>query len=211
MLYPKIDTMFERDEKTFKVLPDKIKNPIFNTIKEWEFTEKIDGTNIRVIYDDQKGLGKEVTFGGRTDNAQLPTPLINYLHENISPSKIFDMFGDKKVIIFGEGYGGKIQKGSGYSPTQKFIVFDILVDDKYWLTKENIDGICANLGLDVVPFIGLMTLEEAVEIVKTGFQSKIGDGSIAAEGLIGRPTFPVFDVNGKRLICKIKTRDFNER
>lgn len=204
--------MFERDEKTFKVYPNKIKNPAFSVIKEWEFTEKIDGTNIRVIYDSKADSGNphlcEITYGGRTDNAQLPAPLINYLHENTSPKKMFDIFGEKKVIIFGEGYGGKIQKGSGYSPTQKFIVFDILVSDKYWLTRSNVEEICSTLGLDVVPFIGVMSIEEAVEIVRHGFKSNIGDGSVDAEGLIGRTTFPVFDVSGKRLICKIKTCDF---
>lgn len=204
MLYHKIETLFERDEKTFKVIPSKIKNPVFSLINEWEFTEKIDGTNIRVIYEGDK----EILYGGRTEKADLPQGIIDYLKENVCPVKMYELFGDKKVILFGEGYGAKIQSGGGYSPTQKFIVFDILVADRFWLKHGNIEDICQKLGLDVVPSIGRMTLDEAVEMVKKGFKSKIGDGSVDSEGLIGRTPFPLFDGQGKRLICKIKTKDF---
>ena len=46
--YPKIETLFTRDEK-FKVT-DIIRLPEFENIKKWLVTEKIDGTNIRIIY-----------------------------------------------------------------------------------------------------------------------------------------------------------------
>ena len=41
---------------------------------DWEFTEKVDGTNIRVHWD-----GHTVEFGGRTDKAQIPKPLLERL------------------------------------------------------------------------------------------------------------------------------------
>ena len=47
--YPKIETLFERDKDTFKVT-DKIRLPEFEMIDNWLITEKIDGTNVRVIY-----------------------------------------------------------------------------------------------------------------------------------------------------------------
>jgi len=67
MEYPKIETLFNRDEKTFKVYPDQLRNSVYGIIKTWQFTEKIDGTNIRIIWNDGK-----LTFGGRSDNAQIP-------------------------------------------------------------------------------------------------------------------------------------------
>jgi hypothetical protein len=204
MLYPKINTLFERDEKTFKVDENKIKDPKYSLIKEWEFTEKIDGTNIRIIFDDDKN----VKFGGRTDNAQLPSNLLNFLHKNISSEQLSQVFPEGNIVIYGEGYGGKIQNGSGYSRDQKFIAFDILVDERWWLSRENVENICERLKLDIVPLIGHMTLEEGVQLVKSGFKSKIGDGSMDAEGLIGRTRVPLFDATHSRLICKIKTKDF---
>ena len=48
MSYPKIETLFKRDEK-FNIT-DEIRCPEFDNIKKWLITEKIDGTNIRIIY-----------------------------------------------------------------------------------------------------------------------------------------------------------------
>ncbi len=37
---------------------------------EWEFTEKIDGTNIRIIFD-----GEKISFAGRTNKSRIPEEL----------------------------------------------------------------------------------------------------------------------------------------
>ena len=56
-----------------KLIEGKFRNPVVEFLKDnqWNFTEKIDGTNIRVHWD-----GHKVMFGGRTDNAQIPTSLV---------------------------------------------------------------------------------------------------------------------------------------
>lgn len=209
MLYPKIDTIFERDEKTFKVNVDKYKNPIYSIINKWEFTEKIDGTNIRIL------KGDCLELGGRTEKAEVPKAIERYIFDIISMPKLEEIFGDKEVIIYGEGYGGKIQggaedklRGGKYSDTEKFIVFDILVGGKFWLKRSDIEEICKNLGLDVVPLLTFDRLGEAWLHTKIGFKSELGDGSIKAEGMIGKTSIPLFDGCHNRLICKIKTKDF---
>lgn len=201
--YHKIETLYERDPKTFKVNPTVIRDVTYGLIKAWEWTEKIDGTNIRCIWKDKK-----ITFGGKTDNAQIPASLFQWLTENIDREKLYEVFGDKEVVLYGEGYGAKIQNGGGYSPTPKFILFDVLVDGQWWLNWENTCGIAERMELEVVPFFGSMTLEEATEFVRQGFKSKLGDGSKDAEGLIGRTHETLFDRRGKRLIVKLKTKDF---
>jgi hypothetical protein len=201
--YHKIETLYERDDQTHKVKPELIlKNPVYGTIKEWDFTEKIDGTNIRCIWDGQK-----LAFGGKTDRAQIPGDLVSYLYDTVSAAKLAEMF-QCPVVIYGEGYGAGIQKGGDYSPTKKFIVFDVLVDGKYWLNWENTCDVAAKLGLDVVPFIGRMTLEEATDLVRRGFRSALNGGKMQAEGLVGRTLIPLFTCDGKRLIVKLKTKDF---
>lgn len=202
--YHKIETMYERDMATFKVDPTKIKNPTYGLLKAWQFTEKIDGTNIRCIWKDKK-----LTFGGKTDNAQIHADLIKYLYEAVSAEKMLEIFPDTDACIYGEGYGAGIQKGGGdYSPTKKLIVFDVLVGEKWWLNWENTCDVATKLGLDVVPFIGAMSLEEATVMVKTGFRSKLNDGKKQAEGLVGKPAEALFDKKGHRLIIKLKTKDF---
>jgi hypothetical protein len=126
--YHKIETLYERDEVTHKLKqPLVLKNRTYGLLKTWVFTEKVDGTNIRCIY----RAGK-VTFGGKTDNAQIHADLIKWLYENVSPQKLQEAFPDVapecETVIYGEGFGAGIQKGGGdYSPLKKLIVFDVLV------------------------------------------------------------------------------------
>jgi hypothetical protein len=216
--YHKIETLYERDLKTFKVDPSKLKNRTYSLIKTWQFTEKIDGTNIRAIwspaFSGSSAAGESLTlpeslrFGGKTDNAQIHADLVRHLYDTITPEKVREVFPDTNAVIYGEGYGAGIQKGGLYSPTKKFIVFDVLVSGKWWLSWENTCDVAAKLGLDVVPFIGEMTLEEATEMVRVGFPSLLGDGQMRAEGLVGRTAEPLFDKKGARLIVKLKTKDF---
>jgi len=206
MEYHKIETLYERDEKTFRLKPELIlKNPTYGLLKSWQFTEKIDGTNIRCIWDHATG---KLTFGGKTDNAQIHADLIRYLYENIPVENVRNVFPDVSAVIYGEGYGAGIQKGGDYSDKKKFIIFDVLVDGKWWLNWENVCDVAAKLHLEVVPFIGEMTLDAATEMVRAGFQSHLNGGKAKAEGLVGRPAETLFDKKGARLIVKLKTKDF---
>lgn len=52
--YPKIDTIFMRDtEGAKKLIENNFRDPTIEYLKDnvWEFTEKIDGTNIRLVKD----------------------------------------------------------------------------------------------------------------------------------------------------------------
>ena len=198
--YHKIETLFERDRETFTVYPDKIKWPVIKTIKHWDVTEKIDGTNIRIMLIDDN-----LTFGGRTAKAEMPAPLLESLINTFKKEKLRTIFS-RDVILYGEGYGGKIQKGSAYRANQAFILFDVLVDNKWWLDRKDVEDIAAKLGIDCVPYLGQMTLEEIIELVQKPFASKIG--TAIAEGVIGRPIETLYDKNGKRIIIKLKTKDF---
>jgi ATP-dependent RNA circularization protein (DNA/RNA ligase family) len=205
--YHKIETLYERDEDTFSIKPELIlKNRVYGILKTWHWTEKIDGTNIRVIWQDGK-----LTFGGKTDNAQLHTELVNWLHENITPEKMASAFpdcGDAPVVVYGEGYGPGIQKnGRLYAASKKFIVFDVRVGF-WWLNNENMRDVAAMLGLDAVPYLGEMTLEDAAAKVRAGFRSSLNGGLAQAEGMVGRPIEALFDKKGHRLIVKLKTKDF---
>ena len=205
--YHKIETLYERDEDTFSIKPELIlKNRVYGILKTWHWTEKIDGTNIRVIWQDGR-----LTFGGKTDNAQLHTELVNWLHENITLEKMVSAFpdcGGAPVVIYGEGYGPGIQKnGRLYAATKKFIVFDVRVGF-WWLNDENMRDVAAKLGLDAVPYLGEMTLEDATAKVRAGFRSSLNGGLAQAEGMVGRPIEALFDKKGHRLIVKLKTKDF---
>src|SRR4051812_815573 len=121
MEYHKIETLFERDKKTFIVDPMALKSPVLGTINLWDVTEKIDGTNIRAMLSEEGIL----TFGGRTDNAQIDTGLLKVLQQMITAEAMKAAFWiDGKpvsAVLYGEGYGAGIQKGAVYRPDKSFI------------------------------------------------------------------------------------------
>ena len=60
----------EEKQKKWKPAVEYLKDNI------WQFTEKVDGTNIQVYWD-----GHKVEFAGRTDKAQIPSHLMERLEE----------------------------------------------------------------------------------------------------------------------------------
>ncbi|WP_281513140.1 RNA ligase family protein [Bacteroides acidifaciens] len=205
--YHKIDAVFERDMTgNKKLIPGKFRSETveFLANNTWIFTEKIDGTNIRVHWD-----GHQVEFGGRTDKAQIPPKLSEYLEsvfkDNTAEELFEQKFGEADVILFGEGYGPGIQKGGLYRDDVSFILFDVLIGDVY-LKWDDVKDIAKTFGIDVVPVLGYGTINDAVEIVKSKPMSLIGIAPM--EGIVARPVIGMFDRLGRRVITKIKVRDF---
>ena len=204
--YHKIHTIFKRDmERNGKTLIEgQWTLPEFEYLANnvWVFTEKVDGTNIRVIFQDGG-----VTFGGKTNNAQIPAQLVTRLYERFLPlaETLQEVFGCDSCL-YGEGYGAKIQKGGGnYRQDQDFVLFDVRVGE-LWLQRADVEDVAQKLGIDVVPIIGEGTLHDAIAAVKTGITSTWGD--FQAEGIVARPKTELKTRNGHRIITKIKCCDF---
>lgn len=204
--YHKIQTVFKRDPETKHktLLEGYYSLPEFEYLanNKWVFTEKVDGTNIRVYFRDGK-----VTFGGRTDRAKIPATLVERLNERFLPqaARFAEVFNGADVCLYGEGYGAKIQKGSNYRPDQDFVLFDVIVAD-WWLQRHDVEAVAEKFSIDVVPVVGEGTLMEMVEHAKAGIPSTWGD--FQAEGYVARPAIELKTRSGERLITKVKCRDF---
>ena len=204
--YHKIETLFERDEKTKKLIEGCFRNETIEFLKDmlWEFTEKIDGTNIRVYWD-----GHKVSFYGRTERAQIPADLVNRLNEIFGGDvneEIFEQkFGETEVMLVGEGYGEKIQKGGLYRKGQDFILFDVMIGDN-WQPRETVNSIAESFGIDAVPITMKGTIQDGIDFVKR--KPKSAFGTADSEGLVGRPKVELQTRTGQRVIVKIKVRDF---
>lgn len=217
--YHKIQSVFERDPETkFKTfILGKYARPAFEYLAKnpWVFTEKVDGTNIRVMLPVQEiefSRMKGVAFGGKTDEALIPATLVRRLEERFyndeTLTKLAEIFPGGNACLYGEGYGAKIQKGGGnYRPDQDFVLFDVKVGD-WWLGRDNVEDVAGKLGLDVVPVLCTETLDFMVEMARAGFRSKWGD--FPAEGIVARPSCELKTRNGERIITKIKHRDFQD-
>ena len=206
--YNKIETLYERDtEGSKKLIQGLFRNEAVEFLQDmpWQFTEKIDGTNIRVMWD-----GHKITYGGRTERANIPAHLMNKLIElfgNEETEQLFEqIFGEKEVIFFGEGYGAKIQGCGGlYRSDVSFILFDVMINGNYQ-SREMVETAAKQFNLEVVPIVLEGTLDDGIAYVKRKPMSTIGKAPM--EGLVARPMVELKDRCGNRLIVKIKVRDF---
>ena len=208
--YTKIETIFERDmEGSKKLIEGKFRNETVEFLKDnqWICTEKVDGTNIGIVWD-----GHKVSYQGRTERAQIPAHLMNKLIEMFggeTNEELFEQkFDEMPVVLFGEGYGAKIQKGGGnYRSDVSFILFDVyLPEQNLWLKRDALEDIAKTFGIDVVPIVLTGTLQEAVDFVKQKPKSTIGAADM--EGLVCKPAVDMLDRMGRRVIVKVKVRDF---
>lgn len=243
--YHKIQTLFKRHlegPKKGKMIKGQWTTPELEYLStnRWEFTEKVDGTNIRVQFN-RVADHLNVEYAGRSDNAIIPEPLLLHLEETFPtyPSwrrllsnpayshrheEILHWMQDNdlsNVILFGEGYGPKIQNGGNYREDVSFVLFDVKIGD-FWLDRKNVNDIAEKLGIEFVPVIGHGTLQDAIDIVSSGITfSNTGAvvrwgsgglysrwGDFEAEGIVARPVVPLFDRKGHRIITKIKAVDF---
>ncbi len=200
--YPKLYSPFKRftdGPHRNELDPNEWSRFEYNVLHEqqWSWTEKVDGTNIRIGWD-----GYKVRFGGRSDNAQLHADLLDYLHTTFREELFEQTFG----MLFGEGMGAGIQKGGGrYSPTKSFALFDVKVG-KWWLEHLAVVGIADDLGCPVVPYAGEFTVHNAIQSVSDGYKSSYGD--FVAEGLVGIAPLGMLARSGERIAMKVKTEDF---
>jgi hypothetical protein len=220
--YHKINSAFKRDTSIpgNPVIQFEWSQPEFSYLEmtPWLWTEKIDGTNIRLHWD-----GTKVVLGGRTDNAQIPAkiteairnmglldpepwakkwPLTDEAHpERSNPS----------VTLYGEGYGPTVQKGGGlYREDVSFILFDVRVGT-FWLSRENMLNVAEGFGIDTVPVFddALSPVLMWDRIRQYGIKSCMFPQA-PLEGVVGTPVVPLLSRNGSRVIMKMKQRDWDE-
>ena len=209
--YPKIETLFKRDEK-FNIT-NEIRLPEFEIINKWMVTEKIDGTNIRIIYMPKRLL----LIRGRSDNAQIPTFLLETLLKIFTIEKIESILKEipkEGMCLYGEGYGAKIQKGGGnYNSGNSFRLFDVWIDG-WWLEWDSIKEIANKLEVKTVPVIMETDMETAIDLVKSNFLSEVameeGIYGHKAEGIVARTYPTMLFRNGEPIRWKLKIKDYKE-
>ena len=214
--YTKINTLYKRDEKG-KIMLGDFSRPEFEYLHNvpWIAYEKIDGTNMSYYWN-----GHILEIHGKTENASIPPHLYKKMEELVTVEmmqKVFPLKYDENgneipmlVIIYGEGYGAKIQKGGGryISNDVNFRVFDVNIDG-WWLEIENVQDVCDKLHLEMAVPYGELTIEEAEKMVIKGFNSTISeDETLIAEGLVLRPKVQLFNKRGERIMVKIKYCDY---
>ena len=182
--------------------------PEFGNIKSWHVEEKIDGTNIRVMLSENG----DIRFGGRTEKAQIPCHLLDVLQDTFSIGNISKTFPSEdnllpSIILYGEGYGPKIQNGGCYRDDPGFILFDVFIYG-WWLRRDDVYDIAEKLNIPHAPFIDYMSELEVVEYVKSKPQSLCSKKPQAMEGVICRSDPLMLFRDGTPVLWKLKCKDF---
>ena len=77
-----------------------------------------------------------------------------------------------------------------------------------YLKREAVDEIARAFGIKVVPVVGIGTLNEAITYIKMHPSSMLGNNKHEMEGVVCRPVVELNDRRGRRIIVKIKYKDF---
>jgi hypothetical protein len=181
------------------------KNKDILLFKECYALEKIHGTSAHIRWADNvvnffAGGCKHETFVGLFNTEELTTKFTEIEHNT--------------VIVYGEAYGGSIQKmRDTYGDKIKFVAFEVKIDDS-WLCVPDASDVVQHLGLDFVSYRLVPTIlrqldkerdYQSVQAIKNG----CGEGKMR-EGIVLRPPIEVVKNNGKRIIAKYKRDDFRE-
>ncbi len=220
--YSSIETVYTRDKETNVLNFGEIRCIENTCIKTWTISEKIDGTNIRVIV--TKG-GIEVR--GRTDKAELNHDLIKAILA-IFPSheRLLEYFTEYRgqelpeewsVTFYGEGYGAGIQSGGHYSDTKRFRCFDLLLGESWWTDDDEMRRVCDELGIPTAPWLAVTpnlpkTREELIEIIpfsQVALEDR-GVSDVPAEGIVAKPLHVLLNRHKDRVMWKITLREWGK-
>ena len=168
--------------------------------------EKIHGTSVHLSFD---GVDNVQYFSGGCTHE-----LFIKLFDQDKILRTFQENFNGPVTIYGEGYGGKVNKMSKtYGLNLKFIAFDVRIG-KAWLDVPKAEEIVGRFGLEFIDYklintdlteINAERDRDSVQAVRNG----IGPGKLR-EGIVLRPLIELTKNNGGRLICKHKRDEFRE-
>lgn len=226
--YPKINSLYKREGHDFKetgikpqhgkLLVGEYSCEEFKAIDRWTVTEKIDGTNIRICMDKRTG-SDIIEFGGRTKDALIPATLLTHLQKTFTYEKMHEIFqGSTFVVLFGEGYGPKIQNGSYYRKEQGFVLFDIFCSG-WWLNRSAVEDVASELRMPCVPLLHspdhqyLWKKDDIVKFVQGKYLSDLAlnttGESHEMEGIVARSEPLMMFRKGGPIMFKLKCKDFS--
>jgi RNA recognition motif-containing protein len=183
------------------------KNQSILLFKECYALEKIHGTSTHITFKpNQKEL---IFFSGGAPHALF----LSLFNEEELYAKFAERF-TSEVTVYGEGYGGSVQKMKHvYGDQLKFIGFEVKIGES-WLNVPNAHDVCNNLGLEFVHYTRIPAEIEAIdeERDKPSVQAQrngMGDDKMG-EGIVLRPLVEVLLYGGHRVIVKHKRPEFSE-
>lgn len=214
MEYPKINSLFKRNKIDNALIMNDYACPEFSLIKQWQIEEKIDGTNIRIIYDPlAESIEDKIAILGRSKDSAMPAHLFEFLKNYFTLDRLeYVLAGAKsRCTLYGEGYGHNIQSaGPFYRKTVGFMLFDILIGH-WWLTRKDVVQKAQDLEIPFPPTLDIMNEQEIINFVQSEPASRCTIKPYVMEGIIARPEPLILFRNGQPLMWKLKVKDFSRK
>lgn len=192
---------------SYSKIPNLYKNQEILMFKECWAMEKIHGTSAHISWNE--GEVRFFSGGAKYEN-------FIKLFDEESLCKKFIEYGEPKIIIHGEAYGGKMQGMSNtYGKELKFIAFDVKIDGN-WLNVPDADSIVTGLfGLEFVHYqktsCDISLLDKLRDAGSIQAQRNGIEEFKKAEGIVLRPLIEVRKNNDARICAKHKRDDYCER
>lgn len=212
--FPKIDTLFKRDKKTFNVITDQFTRPEFAEHTSWLVNEKLDGANISISASKDENGNVTVEWRGRTERAQFDKFSVAHLGKRVDDwhDRLEKILSDNdlgQIEFFGELLGPKVQKGGIYRSEPDTVFYDVRVGGRLWLPWTAVQDYAVHLDYNVPFYDYGWSIDGIVDFVQNGFDTFEDQGTGGqAEGLICKTNIPLYNNAGKRLVFKLKTIDF---
>jgi hypothetical protein len=178
--------------------------------KECYAMEKIHGSSAHIGWKNDEEVAETVRLfcGG------CKAELFDSLFDKEDLKKKFLETRLDKCVIYGEGYGGKMQGMSHtYGKELKFVAFEVKIGDVF-LDVPKAHAFCESMGIEFVAYEKVSTNLEDLdrERDKPSRQAKrngIEEDKIS-EGVVLRPLIELRKNHGGRIMCKHKRDEFME-
>lgn len=172
--------------------------------EEWVALEKVHGANFGLWIIDGK-----VVPSKRSSFADGSFYSCQAVVEALTP-KVLELAKYGVTVVYGELFGGGIQKGVNYG-AKRFAAFDIKIGDKFVDYNQFVE-LCDSVGIPRCvelargPFDDILAIDPA-------FPTKMSDSGATdiAEGFVMKPVKDSYFRLGDRVILKKKSPGFSER
>lgn len=168
---------------------------------DWVYSRKIDGANLRVQWD-----GEEALWNGKSDKFVCGAELTEYMNNTFLEEIFEEKFGrDRRVLLFGEHMGPKVQGNELVLKKDEFILYDVNIDGT-WLSSFDVIEVARYFNVrNIFSFMPHGMLADTLNnLIK-----RVADGEFKDwEGIVARPAVEMRDQKGQRVIVKIKNKDY---
>lgn len=186
-----------------KYQTEAYRSPLLAYLAEspWTFSRKVDGENIRIQWD-----GEQALWNGKSNAFQCSAEFTEYMNNTFLEEIFEEKFGrDKVVTLFGEKMGPKTQGNELGLEKDEVILYDVNVNGT-WLLSVDV--------MEIAKYFNLRTVYDFMPILLKGGNlreliERCANGEFKDwEGIVAIPQVEMRDQSNKRIIVKIKNKDY---